>query len=89
MRKPSRKKWQFPNSDFDKSLALASELGISVFTAQMLTNRGIKTATEARTYLYPTFDDLHDPSELADMDKAVDRIQRAISRGEKICIYGD
>ena len=89
MRKPSRKKWQFPNSDFDKSLALASELGISVFTAQMLTNRGIKTATEARTYLYPTFEQLHSPFELADMDKAIERIQRAISRGEKICIYGD
>jgi single-stranded-DNA-specific exonuclease len=89
MRKPSRRKWQFQNSDFDKSVALASELGISVFAAQLLTNRRIKTADEARAYLYPTFDELHNPFKLADMDKAVERIHRAISRGEKICIYGD
>ena len=61
MRRPSRKKWRFQNSDFDESLALAAELGVSVFAAQLLTNRGIKTAAEARTYLYPTFDQLHSP----------------------------
>ena len=89
MRKPSRRKWQFPNSDTDNSLTLASELGISLFTAQLLTNRGIKTAAEARTYLYPTFEQLHSPFKLTDMEKAVERIHKAISRGEKICIYGD
>ena len=89
MRKPSRKKWRFQNSDFDKSVALASELGISVFTARLLNNRGIKTVAEARTYLYPSFDELHSPFKFVDMDKAVERIRRAIARGEKICIYGD
>ena len=88
-KKPSRKVWRFPNSDFDSSVKLASELGISVFTARLLTNRGIKTAAEARAYLYPTFDELHDPFEFADMNKAVDRINKAMARGEKICIYGD
>ena len=89
MRKPSHKKWQFRNSDFNGSLALASEVGISPFAAQLLINRGIKTAAEAQSYLYPTFDELHSPFKLADMDKAVERIHTAISRGEKICIYGD
>ena len=89
MRKPSRRKWRLQNSDTDNNLALASELGISLFAAQLLTNRGIKTAAEARTYLYPTFDQLHSPFELADMEKAVERIHKAIKRGEKICIYGD
>ena len=89
MRKPSRKKWRFKNSDTDNSLALASELGISLFAAQMFTNRGIKTAAEARAYLYPSFDDLHSPFKFADMEKAVERIRKAISNGEKICIYGD
>ena len=89
MRKPPRKKWQFKNSDTDNSLVLAAELGISLFAAQMLTNRGIKTAAEARTYLYPTFDDLHSPFKFADMEKAVERIHKAKSLGEKICIYGD
>ena len=89
MKKPPRKKWQFKNSDFDSSLVLASEVGISPFAAQLLINRGIKTAAEARSYLYPTLDELHSPFKLADMDKAVERIHQAISRGEKICVYGD
>ena len=89
MKKPSRKKWWFPKSDIDNSLAIASELGISLLTAQLLTNRGIKTAAEAQTYLYPTFDQLHDPFKFAGMHKAVERIHKAIARGEKIYIYGD
>ncbi|MDE0016539.1 MAG: single-stranded-DNA-specific exonuclease RecJ [Candidatus Poribacteria bacterium] len=89
MKKPTRKKWQFSNSDIDSSLTLASEAGVSPFAAQLLINRGIKTAAEARAYLYPTFDELHSPFKLADMDKAVERIHTAISRGEKICVYGD
>ena len=89
MRKPASKKWQFKNSDFESSLALASELGISLLAAQLLINRGIQTATEAYTYLYPTFEALHCPFKLANMDKAVERVRKAIARGEKICIYGD
>ena len=89
MKKPTRKQWRFRNADIDSSLALASEAGVSPFAAQLLINRGIETAVEARTYLYPTFDELHSPFKLADMDKAVDRIHTAISRGEKICVYGD
>ncbi|MDE0426286.1 MAG: single-stranded-DNA-specific exonuclease RecJ [Candidatus Poribacteria bacterium] len=89
MKKPSRKVWRFLNSNFDSSVKLASELGISIFTARLLANRGIKDAAEARTYLYPSFDELHDPLEFADMGKAVDRINKAMARGEKICIYGD
>ena len=64
-------------------------MGVSPFAAQLLINRGIKTATEAKAYLFPTFDELHSPFELANMDKAVERIHTAISRGEKICVYGD
>ena len=89
MKKSSRKVWRFLNPDFESSVKLASELGISVFTARLLANREIKNAAEARTYLYPSFDELHSPFQFADMDKAVERISKAIARGEKICIYGD
>ncbi|MYC76204.1 single-stranded-DNA-specific exonuclease RecJ [Candidatus Poribacteria bacterium] len=89
MKKPPRKKWRFKNSDFGSSLTLASEIGVSPFAAQLLINRGIKTAAEAQSYLYPTLDELHSPFKLAGMDKAVERIHKAISRREKICIYGD
>ncbi len=89
MKSPPRKKWRFRNTDIDSSLALAAEVGVSPFAARLLINRGITTATEANAYLYPTFDQLHSPFRLADMDKAVERIHTAISRGEKICVYGD
>ena len=89
MRKPTHKQWRFRDSDIDGSLALAAEVGVSPFAAQLLINRGIRTAAEARAYLFPTFDELHSPFELADMDKAVERIHTAIARGEKICVYGD
>ena len=89
MKKPTHKQWRFRDSDIDSSLTLAAEVGISPFAAQLLINREIKTATEAKAYLFPTFDELHSPFELADMDKAVERIHTAISRGEKICVYGD
>ena len=89
MQSPPRKKWQFRNIDIDSSLALAAEVGVSPFTAQLLINRRITTAAEAKAYLYPAFDKLHSPFKLADMDKAVERIHTAIARGEKICVYGD
>lgn len=89
MKSPPRKKWRFTNTDIDSSLALAAEVGVSPFAAQLLINRGITTGPEANAYLYPTFDQLHSPFRLADMDKAVERIHTAISRGEKICVYGD
>ena len=89
MKQRLAKHWQFKNPDVDKSLALAAELGISLLEAQLLLNRGVKTAAEAQTYLYPQFDHLHCPFKLAGMEKAVERIQQAITRGEKIYIYGD
>ena len=89
MRQRLVKQWQFKNPDINKSLALAAELGISLLGAQLLVNRGLKTAAEAHTYLYPQFADLHCPFKLAGMEKSVARVQQAIQRGEKIYIYGD
>ena len=89
MKSPPEKKWQFKNPDFESSIALAAEVGVSPFAAQLLINRGIRTAEDARAYLHPTFDELHSPFKFADMDKAVERIHQAIARGEKICVYGD
>lgn len=51
--------------------------------------RGIYTFDEAKKYFRPSIDDLHDPFLMKDMDKAIIRIEEAISNGEKIIIYGD
>ncbi|CAJ2235711.1 single-stranded-DNA-specific exonuclease RecJ [Fructilactobacillus sanfranciscensis] len=68
---------------------LASQLGISQLIAQLLINRGYDNSDKIRHFLSPDTSDLYDPFLLHDMDKAVERIQMAVSEGEKITIYGD
>ena len=68
---------------------LERELNISSAAARMLVVRGIQTADEARAFVRPSLDKLHDPFLMRDMDKAVERLHRAIAQNEKILIYGD
>ena len=68
---------------------LERELNISSAAARMLVVRGIQTADEARAFVHPSLDKLHDPFLMKDMDKAVERLHKAITQGEKILIYGD
>lgn len=68
---------------------LERELNISSAAARMLVVRGIQTADEARAFVRPSLDKLHDPFLMKDMDKAVERLHKAITQGEKILIYGD
>ncbi len=68
---------------------IAKELGIPLPIAQILTNRKILSPEEAKTFLFGTLDNLHDPYLLADMDKAVERILRAVRQKEMILIFGD
>ena len=68
---------------------LERELNISSAAARMLVVRGIQTADEARAFVRPSLDKLHDPFLMKDMDKAVERLHPAITQGEKILVYGD
>ena len=68
---------------------LERELNISSAAARMLVVRGLQTADEARQFIRPSLDKLHDPFLMKDMDKAVERLHQAITQGEKILIYGD
>ena len=68
---------------------LERELNISLAAARMLVVRGIQTADEARQFIRPSLDKLHDPFLMKDMDKAVARLHQALTRGENILIYGD
>ncbi len=65
------------------------ELGIPPLTARILFSRGIRTVEDAKSFLYPELKDLSDPYLLPDMEQAVLRVVEAISKGEKICVYGD
>ena len=68
---------------------LQCELNISAAAARMLVVRDIQSAEEARQFIRPSLDKLHDPFLMKDMDKAVERLHQAITQGEKILIYGD
>lgn len=57
--------------------------------AELLVRRGVKSSEEARAFLEPSIADLHDPFLLPDMDKAVNRLNRAMGAKERIMIYGD
>ena len=73
----------------DTKQQLERELNISSAAARMLVVRGIQTAEQARAFVRPSLDKLHDPFLMKDMDKAVERLHQAITQGEKILIYGD
>ena len=77
--------------DVDKQLVkgLSESLGIDEKLAILLVQRGITNYDEAKDFFRPSLDHLHDPFLMKDMDKAVDRVQKAITEGEKILIYGD
>ncbi|HEX6588912.1 MAG TPA: single-stranded-DNA-specific exonuclease RecJ [Longimicrobiales bacterium] len=57
--------------------------------AALLVARGHVTADAARAFLKPSLDELHDPHRLRDMDRAVERVRRAIRAGETILVHGD
>lgn len=70
-------------------LLLKHELNISEITARLLINRGITSVMEARTFLKPSLEQLHDPYTLVGMDRAVKRIHQALAANGKIVVYGD
>jgi len=69
--------------------ALSRELGISPILCRLLQERGIKTAAEAKRFFRPQLSELHDPFLMNDMEKAVERLNRAMGRKERVMIYGD
>lgn len=57
--------------------------------SELLVQRGITSIAEAEKFFHPSLRDLHDPFLMPDMNKAVDRINRAMGAKEKILVYGD
>lgn len=85
-------KWNFipltPEQEKQKQ-DLSEALGISPILCQLLVQRGITTFSEAKSFFRPQLTELYDPFLMNDMDKAVNRLNQAIGRKEKILVYGD
>ena len=86
----SKYDWQIATNFSDEGfIKKAKKLGLEASVANLVYQRGIKTEEALRDFLEPSLDQLHDPYELHDMDKAVTRIRQAIENYEQILIYGD
>ena len=68
---------------------LCTAHGVPRIVARALVRRGVTEAEAVQAYLHPDEAALLDPFGLPDMQKAVERIRKAIRRGERICVYGD
>ena len=78
-----------PKPELSKVEDLKKSLQVDDIVATLLLQRDIETYEVAKTYFRPSFEDLHDPFLMKDMDKAVARIESAIQQGENILVYGD
>lgn len=85
-----KKRWTI-KSVADEAIVkkLSSELGVNTVIATLLVQRGILTFDDAKKFFRPSITDLHDPFLMKDMEKAVDRIEKAFKTKEKILVYGD
>ena len=83
-------KWILNQSvDKQQVAEIVKVLNIDENLATLLVQRGITNYEEAKTFFRPSLSQLHDPFLMKDMDKAVERIIRAINDGEKVLVYGD
>ena len=73
----------------EKVHALQTALQVDEIIVTLLLQRGIETYEQARSFFRPSLDDLHNPYLMKDMDKAVIRIENAITNGENILVFGD
>ena len=73
----------------EKLQALQNALQVDEIIATLLVQRGVETYEQAKTFFRPTLADLHDPYLMKDMDKAVNRIEKAIQNNENILVFGD
>ena len=78
-----------PKPDPEKVANLAQSLGVTSSISSLLIQREIDTYEKAKNFFRPSLNNLHNPFLMKDMDKAVNRIEKAIAQGENILVYGD
>jgi single-stranded-DNA-specific exonuclease len=81
--------WNLIPFEPERADPLAKALDLPLLVAQLLINRGLFQIDQARDFLFPALQNLPDPALMKDMDKAVNRILKALQQGEHIAIFGD
>lgn len=85
-------KWNYEPPTPERQQAakeLGEKIGMSPILANLLIQRGIKTESAAKRFFRPMLNELIDPFLMNDMDVAVDRLNDAMGRKERIMVYGD
>ena len=85
-------KWNYqpPSQEhIEAAKALSKETGIHPTLCKLLIERGVSSAGEAKRFFRPLLSQLHDPFLMKDMDIAVERLNLAMGRKERILVYGD
>ena len=85
-------RWTFKPSPKEEEVQhLQNELGpkVSPLVSELLVQRGISDFEEAKRFFRPSLDALHDPFSMQDMQVAVERLDQALTQGERILVYGD
>jgi single-stranded-DNA-specific exonuclease len=86
---PLQKRWNILTYNEQKVNALHEQLKVSKTICKILTQRHFETYDNSKEYFLPSLKALHNPYLMKDMDKAVVRIDKAISQQEKILVFGD
>src|SRR6188768_2210432 len=81
--------WHHQPCDEDAVVQLTAALNIHPTVARLLCLRGFSDPAVADRFLHPSLDHLHDPFLLTDMERAVARLELALTRGERIAVHGD
>lgn len=83
------KRWVRAATDELAALLLSQQLKLHLLAARLLVARGITDPDQARRFLEPKLSDLPDPSTMLGLDKAAERVARAIQSKERVALYGD
>mgnify|MGYP001775956388 FL=1 len=85
-------KWNYQPPTLEQreaARALAKDIGISPILCRLLLERGITSTAEAKRFFRPQLNELHYPFLMKDMSIAVERLNKAMGRKERIMVYGD
>jgi single-stranded-DNA-specific exonuclease len=81
--------WRLRPAEENSARELAAGLGTRGLTARILAARGYRTPESAARFLSPRLSDLRPPDGIADLERAIDRIGRAVSNHERVAVFGD